>query len=90
MLCEVGEYLSVERHAFRFERVYEPAVREAEWSDRCAYLYLPESAEVVLFVAAVSESVGARVKDRFARLALLCAPSKTIPFRLFENTSSPF
>lgn len=85
--CHLGKHFSIKCYSFLLECADEFAVRESEWANSRIDLDAPKSPEIILFLAAMGERILSGMNNSLTSLALLLAPSETIPFYLFEDFS---
>ena len=84
----IGEYFSVQFYICFFELIDEFGVGEAIIPGGSVYFYLPEPAEISLFLFPVGELMSSGVKQRFLGLAIFggAGPLKTL--RAFQQSFS--
>lgn len=87
---EFGKNLSVESDIGLFESWDELRVAHAVLLEECRHAHIPKAAEIALFVAAMSESVGTSMENRFIGLAFLGGATETIALHFAKDIFSSF
>jgi hypothetical protein len=79
---ELGQDFAIKINLVLLEEGNEFAVRETQGADGSVDLDIPESAEVILFIAAIAEGVSSGMGNRYLGLAFFFGAAEAIAFSL--------